>query len=247
MMMRLDKLLGHTGWGTRKELKELCKGGHVTVNGTVCRDSSRKVDPFADAVAVDGEAVVYEEHIYLMLNKPAGVVSATEDNLSPTVIGLLPQKYQGAGLFPVGRLDKDTTGLLLITNDGVWAHGITAPKKHTDKVYEAVVAGTIPDDVGERFASGLVLADGLHCLPARAEQTGEDRLTIVVQEGKFHQVKRMCAAVGLRVTKLQRRSIGALVLDEALQPGDFRSLTEAERELPFSSKNPFQQEKNMVL
>ena len=164
--MRLDKLLGHTGWGTRRELKELCKGGHVTVNGAVCRDSSQKIDPAADAVAVDGQAVHYEASIYLMLYKPAGVVSATEDNVSPTVIGLLPRQYQGAGLFPVGRLDKDTTGLLLITNDGTWAHGITSPKKHTDKIYDAVVEGDIPEDVGDRFASGIVLDDGLHCLPA---------------------------------------------------------------------------------
>ena len=218
--MRLDKLLGHTGWGTRRELKELCKGGHVTVNGAVCRDSSQKIDPAADAVAVDGQAVYYEEYIYLMLYKPAGVVSATEDNVSPTVIGL----------FPVGRLDKDTTGLLLITNDGTWAHGITSPKKHTDKIYDAVVEGNIPEDVGERFASGIVLDDGLHCLPAKAVQTGPQSLTVVVQEGKFHQVKRMCAAVGLKVVQLHRRSIGSVVLDDALEPGQFRPLTDEERE-----------------
>lgn len=168
--MRLDKLLGHTGWGTRRELKELCKGGHVTMNGTVCLDSSQKVDPAADVIAVDGQIVGYEEHIYLMLYKPAGVVSATEDNVSPTVIGLLPRQYQGAGLFPVGRLDKDTTGLLLITNDGTWAHGITSPKKHMDKIYDAVVEGDIPPDMGQRFADGIVLDDGLHCLPAKASR-----------------------------------------------------------------------------
>lgn len=228
--MRLDKLLGHTGWGTRRELKELCKGGHVTVNETICRDSSRKVDPAVDVVAVDGQAVCYEEHIYLMLYKPAGVVSATEDNVSPTVIGLLPRQYQGAGLFPVGRLDKDTTGLLLITNDGTWAHGITSPKKHTDKIYDAVVEGDIPEDLGTRFAEGLVLDDGLHCLPAKAVQTGTQSLTVVVQEGKFHQVKRMCAAVGLKVVALHRRSIGSVVLDGTLEPGQFRPLTEAERD-----------------
>ena len=225
--MRLDKLLGHTGWGTRRELKELCKGGHVTMNGTVCLDSSQKVDPAADVIAVDGQIVGYEEHIYLMLYKPAGVVSATEDNVSPTVIGLLPRQYQGAGLFPVGRLDKDTTGLLLITNDGTWAHGITSPKKHMDKIYDAVVEGDIPPDMGQRFADGIVLDDGLHCLPAKA---GPQSLTVVVQEGKFHQVKRMCAAVGLKVVQLHRRSVGSVVLDEGLEPGQFRPLTDEERE-----------------
>lgn len=127
------------------------------MNGTVCLDSSQKVDPAADVIAVDGQIVGYEEHIYLMLYKPAGVVSATEDNVSPTVIGLLPRQYQGAGLFPVGRLDKDTTGLLLITNDGTWAHGITSPKKHMDKIYDAVVEGDIPPDMGQRFADGIVM------------------------------------------------------------------------------------------
>lgn len=132
--MRLDKLLGHTGWGTRKELKDLCKGGQVTVNGDICRDSSRKVDPEADVVAVGGEIVSYEEYIYLMLYKPAGVVSATEDNVSQTVLDLLPRRYQGSRLFPVGRLDKDTTGLLFLTNDGTWAHGITSPKNISQSV-----------------------------------------------------------------------------------------------------------------
>lgn len=227
--MRLDKLLGHTGWGTRKELKELCKSGQVTINGDICRDSGRKVDPQEDVVSVGGQVVSYEEYIYLMLYKPAGVVSATEDNVSKTVIDLLPRRYQGSRLFPVGRLDKDTTGLLLLTNDGTWAHGITSPKKHRPKHYQAVVEGDIPADLGERFASGIVLDDGLHCLPAEARQTGDHTIAVVVEEGKFHQVKRMCAAVGLTVTKLHRSSIGQVALDERLQPGEFRPLTEDER------------------
>lgn len=232
-MIRLDKLLGHTGFGTRKELKALCKGGHVAVNAAVCRDSSQKIDPEKDIVTVDGQRVIYAEHLYLMLYKPAGVISATEDNFSRTVLDLLPQQYQGAGLFPVGRLDKDTTGLLLLTNDGVWAHGITAPKKHTDKVYTAVVEGEIPPDIGARFAAGIVLKDGLHCLPAQAEVTATQTLRIVVQEGKFHQVKRMCAASGLQVIRLKRESIGALHLDAGLKPGEFRALTKEEEDLPF--------------
>lgn len=227
--MRLDKLLGHTGWGSRKELKELCKGGRVTINGGICRDSSRKVDPERDVIAVGGELVSYEEFIYLMLYKPAGVVSATEDNVSKTVIDLLPQRYQGSRLFPVGRLDKDTTGLLLLTNDGTWAHGITSPKKHQPKRYEAVVEGDVPADLGERFASGLILDDGLHCLPAEAQQTGDHTIVVVVEEGKFHQVKRMCAAVGLTVTGLHRCAVGPVLLDESLQPGEYRPLTEEEK------------------
>jgi 16S rRNA pseudouridine516 synthase len=233
-MIRLDKILGHTGWGSRKQIKELCRGGAVTVDGIVVRDSAVKVEPEVQVIAVHGNSVAYAEHHYLMLNKPAGVVSATEDRISPTVIGLLPQQYQGASLFPVGRLDKDTTGLLLLTNDGIWAHRITAPKKHIDKHYEAVVDGPIPADIDNRFRQGIVLDDGLECLPAQAAVTGPQRLSIIVQEGKFHQVKRMCAAVGLTVTALRRCSIGNLQLDSALAPGAFRPLTAVEREMPFS-------------
>lgn len=231
--IRLDKLLGHTGWGTRKEIKTLCKQGVVLVNGQVCRDGSQKVAPQRDVIMVNNKQVQYEAVQYLMLYKPAGILSATMDRHSRTVLDLLPQQYQGAGLFPVGRLDKDTTGLLLLTNDGTWAHRITTPKKHIDKVYEAVVSGTIPADIGKTFAAGIVLADGTACLPARAVVTAPQRVEITVQEGKFHQVKRMCAAVGLTVTALHRRSIGSLLLDTALTAGQFRPLTEAERMLPF--------------
>lgn len=231
--MRLDKLLGHCGWGTRRQLKELCKGGHVFVNGQCCRDSAAKVDPEGDQISVDGTPVVYEAFYYLMMNKPAGVLSATEDRCSRTVLDLLPQQYQGAGLFPVGRLDKDTTGLLLLTNDGVWAHCITAPKKHIDKIYIAEVDGSIPDDIDDVFQGGIVLADGLQCLPARARKIEEQTVEVTVQEGKFHQVKRMCAAVGLSVRALCRHTIGGLRLDETLRPGEFRPLKEEEREFPF--------------
>lgn len=231
--LRLDKLLGHTGWGTRKEIKGLCKNGAVAVNGMICLDSSVKINPDTDVVTVKGQVVQYERFSYLMLYKPAGVLSATTDRFSQTVLDLLPQQYQGAGLFPVGRLDKDTTGLLLLTNDGTWSHRITAPKKHIDKLYEATVAGVIPDDIGDQFAKGIVLDDGLQCLPAKAVVTAPGHVDITVQEGKFHQVKRMCAAVGLTVTALHRRSIGGLILDDQLEPGIFRPLTEAERMLPF--------------
>lgn len=233
--IRLDKLLGHTGWGTRKEIRELCRSGAVAVNGISCRDSSLKVQPGRDTVTVKGEPVSYEKFYYLMLYKPEGILSATEDPHARTVIDLLPRQFSGAGPFPVGRLDKDTTGLLLLTNDGQWAHRITSPKKHVPKVYIARVAGSVPGDIGERFAAGLVLDDGLVCLPAKAVCSGEGELTITVQEGKFHQVKRMCAAVGLTVEALHRVRIGSLSLDETLTPGTWRSLTETERDAVFRS------------
>ncbi len=228
--IRLDKLLGHAGWGTRKEIKELCKKGYVTVNGSGCRNISQKLDPKADVISVKGEVVTYEENLYLMMNKPAGVLSATEDFHGTTVIDLIDKKDGKNRIFPVGRLDKDTTGLLLLTNDGQWSHSITHPKKHMDKVYYAAVEGVIPPDIDTLFQKGIVLDDGLHCLPARCRITGPAELAITVQEGKFHQVKRMCKAVGLTVKRLYRHSIGGLVLDEALSPGSYRRLTEEERE-----------------
>ena len=234
--LRLDKMLGHCGWGTRRQIKEWCRSGRVFVNGTCCRDSSLKVDPEADSVEIDGQAVVYEQYYYLMMNKPSGLLSATEDRFGRTVVDLLPQQYRGAGLFPVGRLDKDTTGLLLLTNDGAWSHRITSPKKHIDKVYRAEVDGPIPADIDRRFQEGIELADGLKCLSASACAVGSQIVEITVQEGKFHQVKRMCAAVGLRVLALHRCSVGGLVLDEALRPGQFRILTEEEREAIFMNK-----------
>jgi 16S rRNA pseudouridine516 synthase len=231
--MRLDKVLGHSGHGSRKDIKALCKAGAVLVNGTACRDSSVQVDPANDEITVQGRPVCYARFHYVMMDKPAGVVSATRDPSARTVLDLLPPEYGGAGMFPVGRLDKDTTGLLLLTNDGTWAHRITSPKKHIDKIYEAAVDGAIPVDIQERFASGLILDDGMLCLPARADTIGPQRLRITVQEGKFHQVKRMCAAVGLTVLALRRLRIGNLGLDKGLQPGAVRVLTEQERDLPF--------------
>ena len=203
--MRLDKLLGHTGWGTRKELKDLCKGGQVTVNGDICRDSSRKVDPEADVVAVGGEIVSYEEYIYLMLYKPAGVVSATEDNVSQTVLDLLPRRYRGSRLFPVGRLDKDTTGLLFLTNDGTW---LTALRRRKN------ISQSVMNRRRRRYPRryrGTLRRRHRPCgrSPLPAGRSAADRRSydcVVVEEGKFHQVKRMCAAVGLTVAALHRRS-----------------------------------------
>lgn len=232
-MIRLDKLLGHSGCGSRRDIKELCRSGVVTVDGRLCTDSSVRIDGESSVVTVRGQAITYAQFHYLMLHKPAGLLSATTDRFSRTVLDLLPPAYGGAGLFPVGRLDKDTTGLLLLTNDGTWAHRITSPKKHISKIYEALVKGEIPADIDRVFQAGLTLEDGLVCLPARAEALGPQKLRICVQEGKFHQVKRMCAAVGLDVRALHRSCIGALSLDPSLQPGAFRVLSGEERELPF--------------
>ena len=157
--MRLDKMLGHSGYGTRREIKELCRSGVVRVADCVVKDSSAKIDPQQDVVTVRGERVLYEEFSYVMLYKPAGILSATTDRMARTVLDLLPQEFSGAGLFPVGRLDKDTTGLLLLTNDGDWAHRITAPKKHVNKVYKALL--TIPQSGGEfRFRVVLTMESG---------------------------------------------------------------------------------------
>jgi len=232
-LIRLDKLLGHSGEGTRKEIKNLCKSGSVTVNGSVCVDPATKVDFKKSVVAVDDRLVFYTPFHYVMLHKPENVLSATIDHFSRTVLDLLPSRYKGTGMFPVGRLDKDTTGLLLLTNDGDWAHRITSPKKEINKIYEAVVAGIIPDDINSQFQRGIVLNDGFLCQPALAEKIGDYALRIVIHEGKFHQIKRMCAAVGLTVTALRRIQIGQLMLDETLHYGEIRILTEEERELPF--------------
>lgn len=232
-LIRLDKLLGHSGEGTRKEIKHLCKSGSVTINGSVCVNPATKVDFEKSVVAVDGRPVFYTPFHYVMLHKPENILSATRDHFSKTVLDLLPPCYKGTGMFPVGRLDKDTTGLLLLTNDGDWAHRITSPKKEINKIYEAVVAGTIPDDINFQFQRGIVLTDGFLCQSAVAEKIGDYTLRIIIHEGKFHQIKRMCAAVGLTVTALRRMQIGQLILDETLHYGEIRILTEEERKLPF--------------
>lgn len=234
--LRLDKWLSHSGQGSRKEVRDLCRQGRVLVNGEICRDGAQLVETGVDRVQVDRQPVCYEEFYYIMLYKPRGVISATTDAACRTVLDFLPPSCRTGGVFPVGRLDKDTTGLLLLTNDGVWAHRILSPKKHCHKVYEATVSGNIPEDLTVRFASRIVLADGTVCLPARALRIDGQTVEITVYEGRYHQVKRMCAAVGLQVLSLHRHKIGALGLDPALSPGQWRKLTEVERELPFVNK-----------
>lgn len=231
--MRLDKLLANVGYGSRKEVKQLLKQKGVTVDGVVVKDPSIHVDPEQQDIYVLGEKLEYKEFIYLMLNKPPGVVSATEDLRDETVIDLLSPMDQHFHPFPVGRLDKDTVGLLLITNDGKLAHQLLSPKKHVPKTYYAKIDGVVTEEDINTFEQGVQLDDGYVTLPAKltilkSGETSEIELTIY--EGKFHQVKRMFEAVGKKVTFLKRLSMGNLVLDENLKYGEYRELSEDELE-----------------
>lgn len=226
-MMRLDKMLAHSGYGTRKEVKEFIRKGFVLVNGEVIKDDDFKVDEEKDEIVIADESVSYEKLIYIMLNKPDGYISATYDNHDPIVLDLI-DGYENRGLFPVGRLDKDTHGLLLITNDGKLAHKLLSPKNHVDKVYYLKYDGTFMPYAYKAFEQGVFLEDGYKCLPAKFEMIKEGEGLITISEGKYHQVKRMMEAVGCEVTYLKRISFGKLRLDEALKEGDYRHLSLAE-------------------
>ncbi len=228
-MERLDKLLAGTGRWSRKEVKELVRQGRVTVDGAPARRAEEKYPPGA-AIAVDGQPVCVERLVYLLMNKPAGLLSATEDDRQATVLDLLPPHLRRIGLAPVGRLDKDTEGLLLLTNDGALAHRLLSPKRHVDKVYYARTEGTVTAEDVEAFTSGLTLEDGLACLPAGLEALGPGECLVTLREGKFHQVKRMLAARGKPVVYLRRLSMGPLTLDSGLEPGQWRALTAQELE-----------------
>lgn len=225
-MERLDKLIAASGKATRSEAKNWIRSGRVTVNGVPARSPEQKCDAAADVVAVDGIALGYTEHRYIMMHKPAGVISATEDREQRTVLDLLPEELRRQGLFPVGRLDKDVTGLLILTNDGALAHALTAPKKHVPKTYCARVDGVLDETDAAAFAEGLVLADGARCRPARLEIVAPDIARVTVCEGKYHQVKRMFAARGKPVAALHRERMGGLALDASLPPGGWRELTD---------------------
>lgn len=226
---RLDKIIAFTGRWSRREVKELVRRGQVTVDGAVARSAEEKFDPEAVEISVAGEALCWRRYTWIMLNKPAGVLSATEDGKGRTVLDLLPPDLQG--LFPVGRLDKDTEGLLLLTNEGSLAHALLSPKRHVDKIYYARTQGRLTEEDCRAFAAGMSLRDGLDCLPARLEilSAGEEsEARITLREGKFHQVKRMLAARGKPVLYLERIQMGNLPLDRGLSRGAFRFLTEAE-------------------
>ncbi len=229
-MERLDKLLAATGRWSRKEVKELVRQGRVTAQGHAVLRPEEKYD-LTDDIRVDGEAVCCQKFTYLMLHKPGGLLSATEDRRQRTVLDLLPEQYQRQGLFPVGRLDKDTEGLLLLTNDGDLAHRLLSPKSHVDKVYLAAVCGRVEQADVTAFEQGLTLEDGLKCMPAGLEPLGDGSSCLVtLREGKFHQVKRMLAQRGKPVEHLKRLSMGPLKLDKSLEKGQWRELTREELE-----------------
>ncbi|MDN5351117.1 MAG: rRNA pseudouridine516 synthase [Clostridiales bacterium] len=229
--MRLDKLLSNMGKGSRSEMRNALKRGWVTVNGKRAVTGKEKVDVEEDAVCYQGERIAYVRYIYLMLNKPQGVISATEDDRHQTVIDLIDDAYKALNPFPVGRLDIDTEGLLILTNDGDLTHRLLSPKHHVPKRYRAVLEKGISDGDIEAFRAGIDLKDGTHCLPAELTAISEDVAEVVVYEGKFHQVKRMFEAVDNQVTALKRLSMGPILLDPALVPGESRPLTEEEMAL----------------
>ena len=229
-MERIDKLLSATGRWSRKEVKELVRQGRVLADGRTVQKPEEKADLAAVCLTVDGAEVDCAPFVYVMLYKPAGLLSATEDKNQPTVLDLLPPELKKRGLFPVGRLDKDTTGLLLLTDDGALAHELLSPKKHVDKVYRAEVEGRVDGRDVAALAAGLVLGDGTVCLPAGLEPLGDwSACLVTLREGKYHQVKRMLAARGKPVRALHRLRMGPLTLDGGLKPGQWRFLTPRER------------------
>lgn len=232
-MMRLDKYLCETGFGTRSQVKDLLKKGQVMVNGEVVKKPELKINETTDQIVCQGKKASYQKNIYLMLHKPAGVVSATEDNREKTVLDLVRPEDRKNGLFPVGRLDKDTEGLLLLTDDGELAHRLLSPKKHVDKTYYAKIDGQVTEEHVKQFREGLDIGDEKKTLPAVLTillSGPVSEIEVTIHEGRFHQIKRMFEAVGCKVTYLKRLSMGSLVLDETLPPEEYRPLTEAELE-----------------
>lgn len=223
-MERLDKLLAGTGKWSRREVKALVRQGLVRVDGRLAACAEDKLDPAAAVVTVAGETISLCRFTYVMLHKPAGVLTATEDRKQPTVLDLLPPELRRIGLAPVGRLDKDTEGLLLLTNDGELAHRLLSPKYHVEKRYLARVDGELSAADAEVFARGMTLGDGLECLPAGLEVLPDRVCIVTLREGKFHQVKRMLAARGAPVLYLKRLSMGPLTLDDSLAAGAYRLL-----------------------
>ncbi|MED4130379.1 pseudouridine synthase [Shouchella miscanthi] len=232
--MRIDKLLANAGYGSRAEVKKLLKQGAVAINEEKVKDPKTQVDGEHDLIQVKGVDVHYREFVYIMLNKPKHVLSATEDRVHQTVVDLVAREYGHYDLFPIGRLDLDTEGLLLLTNDGQYSHQLMAPKKHVGKLYQAEVRGYVTEEDVEAFHKGLELKDGYTTKPAHLEilKAGDHSLVRVeVSEGKYHQVKRMFEAVGKQVLELERVRIGALWLDEELSRGEYRELSLEECQL----------------
>jgi len=231
-MERLDKIIASQGKYSRSEVKKLVKSGLVSVNGSVVKSSDIKCDSDADEIIVDGVVLNYKKHIYIMLNKPKGVISATEDATQKTVLDLVPSELKRAGLFPAGRLDGDTTGFVLITDDGDFAHRILSPKNHIMKTYHATLERELTDEDIVKFKEGLTLGDGTKCLEAHVRMLSEEGnvAEVIICEGKYHQVKRMFASLGNKVLDLRRVKMGNLPLDEDLPEGGCRELTDVEVE-----------------
>ncbi|MDE6312387.1 MAG: rRNA pseudouridine synthase [Lachnospiraceae bacterium] len=230
MLIRLDKFLADAKVGSRSEVKEYIKKGRIQLNEETAQRGEVKIDPEITQVFFDGTQVYKKGFVYYMMNKPKGVVSATTDNVSETVISLIEDKYRDE-LFPVGRLDKDTEGLLILTNDGALAHSLLSPKKHVDKTYYALVRGFVTEQDVSEFCEGLDIGEKKLTMPAdlRILKSGEiSEVEVVIREGKFHQIKRMFQAVSKEVIYLKRISMGKLTLDEKLQPGEYRHLTKEE-------------------
>jgi len=235
LIRRLDQALAARGFGSRKEIHALTRADQICVNGITAHNPSQKIDLEHDHVTVRGEEVRLQEHIYVMLHKPKGVISASRDPKAPTVLDLLPPALRRRDMFPVGRLDKDTTGLLLLTDDGALAHALLSPRRHVPKTYHATLRDPLSESDIAAFAAGMRLppAEGHppeDCLPAELFLLEGNMARVVLREGKYHQIKRMFAARGNQVLALHREAMGELVLDEALRPGECRELAEEEIE-----------------
>lgn len=232
---RLDKILTSQNCGSRKEAGVLIRRGAVMVNGVIFKKADSKVDAENDKITVNGELINFKRNVYIMMNKPQGVLSAARDSRMKTVVDLLEPELFRKGLFPAGRLDRDTEGLLILTDDGKFAHCMLAPKSHVFKLYHVVVDASVTDEDIKKFEQGVVFGD-ITCLPAKLTVLQDDKTPLVqveIQEGKFHQVKRMFRAVGKNVLYLKRVQIGQLKLDSSLEPGQARELKDLERDLIF--------------
>ncbi|MBP1968939.1 16S rRNA pseudouridine516 synthase [Virgibacillus natechei] len=237
--MRLDKLLANTGHGSRKDVKTMLKKKQVTVNDSVVKDGSIHIEQNVDTIKVQDRVVFYQKYIYLMMNKPQGVISATVDDREKTVIDLLKSELHHFKAFPVGRLDKDTEGLLLITNDGELTHQLVSPKKNIEKVYFAKINGFVTDEDIDQFAEGITLGDGYKAKPAKLTILKSDTVSeieVTITEGKYHQVKRMFESVNKKVMYLKRLSMGEIFLDDTIKTGTYRELTEQELDYCLSLK-----------
>lgn len=230
-MQRIDKIISSQGDYSRKDVKKLIKLGKVKIDGVIVKNGEEKCDPNVSEISLNGKIINFKKHIYLMLNKPKGVISASTDNKAKTVVDLVPKEIKRDGLFPAGRLDSDTTGFVLITDDGEFAHDILSPKKHIMKTYLATLDHEVSDADIQSFKDGVKLKDGTLCLEAILEVMDSNIVQVQIHEGKYHQVKRMFAAIGNHVVELRRVKMGELELDESLEDGECRELTQEELRL----------------